>query len=147
MKTFFKTMLVLGLLMVLASMAISLVAFGALSDAPGVHIQINGDDWSAASMGAGDLLGAFLALVVCGLVLCVVVPLLLLLGIGLPLLIFAGLLVIGLAAVLGAGAVLGSPMLLIVLIVWLLVRDRSPRARRQARHAGHSPSPEPTLPA
>jgi len=37
-------------------------------------------------------------------------------------------LLLGVAAVLGVGAVLGSPLLLMVLIVWLLVRDK-PRAR------------------
>ncbi|MBB3194663.1 hypothetical protein [Roseateles terrae] len=136
MKTFFKILLVLGLVMVLASVATGVVLLGAISDADGMHIVINGQEWNGGTLEMGDAFGLFLAVMICGLVACVVVPLVLLLGVGLPLLLVGGLFVLCMAAVLGAGAVLGSPLLLIALVVWLLVRDRTPRAsRRAAREA------------
>ncbi|SEK76895.1 hypothetical protein SAMN05216359_10314 [Roseateles sp. YR242] len=140
MKTIFKTLLVLGLVMVLASMALGVLAIGFLSDAPGVHISINGEDWSSTGFSMGDAFGAFLGISIAAVVLCVVVPLVLLLGLGLPLLILGGLLALGIAAVLGVGAVLGSPLLLVVLIVWLLVRDKS-RGRTMHRTPPAPPAP------
>ena len=143
MKTFFKILLVLGLVMVLASVATGVVVLGAISDADGMHIVINGHEWNGGTLEMGDAFAIFLAVMICGLVVCVVVPLVLLLGLGLPLLLLGGLLVLGVAAVLGAGAVLGSPLLLIALVVWLLVRDRTPRARRRAaREAARGAHPD-----
>jgi hypothetical protein len=123
MKTFFKTLLILSLLLVLASLAAGWGLLSWLHDAPGVHLSINGDELML--QGLGEVLGAGLGLVITGLVLFIVLPLVLLLSVGLPLLIVGGLLAVGLAALLGMGALLGSPLILLVLVVWLLVRDRS----------------------
>lgn len=147
MKTFFKLLLALSLVMVLASVALGVVAFGAISDTDGVHIVINGHEWTGGTLDMADGFTVFLALLIGGLVMCVVVPLVLLLGLGLPLLLLGGLAVLAVAAVLGTGALLGSPLLLVVLVVWLLVRDRSPRARRRARQGEAAAVQEPTLPA
>ncbi len=147
MKTFFKLLLALGLLMVLASVALGVVAFGAMQDADGLHIIINGHEWTGGELDMADGFSVFLALLICGLVVCVVVPLVLLLGLGLPLLLLGGLLLLAVAAVLGTGAVLSSPLLLVALVIWLLVRDRSPRARRRARRGETAAVQEPTLPA
>lgn len=124
MKTLFKTLLILSLVFVLAAAGLGVGLVSWLSDAPGMHISINGDEmgWSSG-MDFGDVLGAGIGLVVAAVVTCVVVPLALLLGLGLPLLIMGGLLALGLAALVGVGALLSSPLLLVVLVVWLLVRD------------------------
>lgn len=147
MKTFFKLLLALGLVMVLASVALGVVAFGVLNDAEGVHVVINGHEWTGEALDMADGFTVFLSLILCGLVLCVAIPLVLLLGLGLPLLLLGGLALLAVAAVLGAGAVLGSPLLLVVLVIWLLMRDRSPRARRRARPGQTAAVQEPTLPA
>ncbi len=128
MKTLFKTLLILGLVLVLASFALGIAAIGLLGDLPNVHLNINGEDMLWHSLDLGEAMGAGLGLVIAFGVLCLVLPLVLLLGVGLPLLLMFGALAVAAAAVLGVGAVLGSPLLVIGLIVWLLVRDRRPRA-------------------
>ncbi|ALV04957.1 hypothetical protein [Roseateles depolymerans] len=147
MKTFFKLLLALGLVMVLTSVALGVVAFGVLNDADGVHLVINGHEWTGEALDMADGFTVFLSLILCGLVLCVTIPLVLLLGLGLPLLLLGGLALLAVAAVLGAGALLGSPLLLVVLVVWLLMRDRSPKAGRRARRGDTAAVQEPTLPA
>lgn len=126
MKTFLKTLLILSLLLVLASLAAGWGLLSWLHDAPGVHLSINGDELMLQGLGdgLGDVLGAGLGLVITGLVLFIVLPLVLLLSVGLPLLIVGGMLALGLAALLGLGALLGSPLILLLLVVWLLMRDR-----------------------
>ena len=57
-------------------------------------------------------------------------PLVLLLGLGLPLLILGGIVLVTLAALASVGAVVGSPLLVIGLVVWLIVRDKPRKARR-----------------
>ena len=94
---------------------------------PGFTLSVNGDDFDVDSFnGPGWLVGLIVTGVV-GLVLGVVLPLVLLLGIGLPLLIaglFVGALVL---AVCGVGAVLGSPFVLLALFVLWLIRARRAR--------------------
>jgi len=95
---------------------------------PDFSLSVNGDDIDVDSInGPGWLIGMIVTGVV-GLVLGVVLPLVLLLGIGLPLLIVG--IVIGalVLAACGVGAVLGSPFVLLALFVLWLVRPR--RARR-----------------
>ncbi|UXH78846.1 hypothetical protein [Roseateles amylovorans] len=127
MKTLFKTLLILGLVMVLASLALGIAAIGLLGDLPGVHLNINGEEVLWHSLDLGEALGAGLGLVIAIGALCLVLPLVLLLGVGLPLLLMLAVLALGAAAVLGLGAVLGSPLLVVGVIIWLLVRDRRPR--------------------
>lgn len=129
MKTLFKTLLVLGLLLVVGSVVLGVSVISVLGDTPGVHLTINGDDVGWSRLDIADAIGAGFGLVVAIGVMCLVLPLVLLLGLGLPLLILGGLLLAGIAAVLGVGAVLGSPLILLVVVVWLLVRDKPSRRR------------------
>lgn len=134
MKTLVKTLFVLALVGALVILALGFGLFALIGDLSGLHITVNGDEVLWSGWEAGDLFGAGLgllisAVVVC-MVVCVVVPLALLLGIGLPLLILGGLLLAGVVAVLGVGTVLGAPLLLIGLVIWLLLRDRPARAAR-----------------
>ena len=126
MKTLFKWALGLTLLTVLVAVAATAGLIHLAQDASGVAVSVYGHEWTSdAGMDLGDLLGCLLGLGVTGVVLLVVLPLTRLLGLGLPLLIMGGLLVgglaLGLAALLGVGALLGSPLILLVLLaVWLL---------------------------
>ena len=51
-------------------------------------------------------------------------PLVLLLGVALPLLIVGGVLALLVASVLGVGAVLGSPLILLGLLLFVVLRNR-----------------------
>ncbi len=147
MKTLFKTLLVLGFVLVAGSMLLGWGAIQLLGDVPGVHLRIDGDEVIWAGLGLADAFGAGLGLVVAFGVLCLVVPLVLLLSLGLPLLILAGVALVVLAVVAGVGAVVGSPLILMGLVVWLLVRDRKPRkvAALPAAPAAPSAPAEPAL--
>ena len=130
MKTLFKAFLLVGFALVALAVLLGWGAIQVLGDVPGVHLQVNGDEVIWSGLDLFDALGAGLGLVITIGVMCLVVPLLLLLGLGLPLLILGALALAGIAALLGVGAVVGSPLILIGLIVWLLVRDKKPRAPR-----------------
>ncbi|MBB4843079.1 hypothetical protein HNP55_001598 [Paucibacter oligotrophus] len=135
MRLIFRRLLLLGLLM----LALTVMAggslwhhFGDFAADPGFTLSINGEDVDLSGLqdfegpGLGSLL---LAGLVVAVIACVVVPLVLLLSVGLPLLIL--LLVLG-GLALGAvslGALVFSPIWLIVLVLWLLLR--SPRASRR----------------
>jgi F0F1-type ATP synthase assembly protein I len=53
------------------------------------------------------------------------VPLVVLLGVALPLLIVGGVMAVVLASLLGVGALLGSPLILLGLLVFVVLRNRS----------------------
>jgi len=89
---------------------------------PDFGISINGDE-----VDMGDLFGGMIGLTVAGavmLVLCVVLPLVLLLAIGLPLLIVGAVLAAVVAVLCGVGAVLGSPVILIALLLLWVVKSK-----------------------
>jgi len=140
MRLIFRRLMLLGLVM----LALTVMAggslwhhFGDFAADPGFTLSINGEDVDLGELqnleghGVGaTLLGCLIA----GIVLCVLLPLILLFSIGLPLLIL--LLVFGglaLGAV-GVGAVVFSPIWLVVLVLWLLLRSpRPPREPRASR--------------
>jgi hypothetical protein len=124
MKTLFKTLLILGFILVGVATLLGWGAVHLLGDTPGVHLTIDGDDVVWTSLGLADAFGAGLGLIIAIGVMCLIVPLLLLLGLGLPLLIIGALVVAGLAALVGVGAIVGSPLILIGFVIWLLVRDK-----------------------
>ncbi|WP_377158255.1 hypothetical protein ACFJIX_05290 [Roseateles sp. UC29_93] len=130
MKTLFKTLLVLGFVLVAGALLLGWGVIHLLGDVPGVHLTVDGEEVILSGMGIADAFGAGLGLIIAIVVMCLVVPLVLLLGLGLPLLILGGLALVALAALAGVGAVVGSPLLLIGLVVWLIVRDKPRKAPR-----------------
>ncbi|WP_431049768.1 hypothetical protein [Roseateles sp. L2-2] len=151
MKTLFKTFLVLGVILVGGALLLGWGMVHLLGDVPGVHLTVDGEEVILSGMGLADAFGAGIGLIVALVVLCLVVPLVLLLGLGLPLLILGAVALVALAALASVGAVVGSPLLVIGLVVWLLVRDKprkAPRAQSAAAPSapalGSSPA-EPSL--
>jgi len=138
MKTLFKALFVMAALFAVLAVAGGFTLLHGLRDASDVHVVMNGHEmfWDSD---LGDLIGAGVGLAIAGVVLCVVVPLALLLGLALPLLIVGGLVAAGVVAVLSVGAVLGSPLILLGLILFLVLRNK----RRQK--IAPPPSPEPHL--
>ncbi|WP_431101329.1 hypothetical protein [Roseateles noduli] len=130
MKTLFKTLLVLGFVLVAGALLLGWGVIHLLGDVPGVHLTVDGEEVILSGMGIADAFGAGLGLIIAIVVMCLVVPLVLLLGLGLPLLILGGLALVALAALAGVGAVVGSPLLPIGLVVWLIVRDKPRKAPR-----------------
>ncbi len=121
MKTAFKILFAVTALMVL----LALLAGATLltQDFTDMHVVIN--DEEVFLSGVGDWLGAGLGLLISGVVCLIVVPLVLLLGVALPLLIVGGVVAAVIAMVLGVGAVLGSPLILLALLLFVVLRNRS----------------------
>jgi prolipoprotein diacylglyceryltransferase len=132
MRSFFKWLLILGLAMGL----LALMAGGALwhqvASQPEVSISINGadldlDDWQGLSW-----FGGVIGMLVAGAVLCIVLPLVLLFSLGLPILLALMVLGFVLLGVVGVGAMLGSPLIILGLLLWLVFRNKRPRSTRSA---------------
>jgi hypothetical protein len=123
MKTLFKILFIGTALMVLLAM------FGgfALLNHHGsdMHVVFGGDEFTFGGGDFGDWLGATLGLFVAGVICVLVVPLVVLLGVALPLLIVGGVMAVVLASLLGVGALLGSPLILLGLLVFVVLRNRS----------------------
>jgi len=121
MKTLFKILFIGVALMTL------LALFGGWAllhhGGPDFHITLNDDELFLGN-DFGDWLGAGIGLFVAGIVCLVVVPLALLLGVALPLLIVGGVLGLVLFGLLGVGAVLGSPLILFGLLLFVVLRNR-----------------------
>jgi len=122
MKTLFKILFAATALMVLAAM------FGGFAllhqHGSDMHIVLNDEELFVGGSDFGDWLGASIGLFVAGAVCLFVVPLVLLLGVALPLLIVGGVLALVLGSLLGVGAVLGSPMILLGLLFFVVLRNR-----------------------
>lgn len=133
MRTLFKAFFILAVGVVLLSVLGGFsVAHHVLSE-PGVHIVVNGDEWTDPDV--GDFIGAVIGLGVTGLVLFIVLPLVLLFAVGLPLLIVGGVIGFVVLVFCGVGAVVFSPAFLVILVLWLLLR------RPKARANGQPPRP------
>ena len=131
MKSFFKFIFVTVLVLGVLSMAFGvLVALNVLTQ-PDFSISVNGNELQLAELHAGHWVLGTLGLGVAAVVIVVVVPLALLLGLAMPLLMLALGLSLGLMALLGVGALMLSPLLVIVLLlVWLSRRNKpKPPAR------------------
>lgn len=126
MKTLFKILFIGAALMMALAM---FGGFALLHHGPGFHFMLDGDEFFFGDL--GDWFGAGIGLFVAGVVCLVVLPLVLLLGVALPLLIVGGVLALMFAGLLGAGALLGSPLILLGLLLFVVLRNR----RRAAAHA------------
>ncbi|MBI3348877.1 MAG: hypothetical protein HY020_16915 [Burkholderiales bacterium] len=122
MKTLFKILFIGTALMVLMAM------FGGFAllhhHGSDMHIVLDDGDFFLGGGDLGDWLGATIGLFIAGAVLCLVIPLVLLLGVALPLFIVAAVLGVGLVAMLGVGAVVGSPLILLGLLLFVVLRNR-----------------------
>ncbi len=123
MKTLFKILFIGTALMVLMAM------FGGFAllhhhGGPDMHIVLDDGEFFLGGSDVGDWLGATIGLFIAGAVLCLVIPLVLLLGVALPLFIVAAVLGVGLVAMLGVGAVIGSPLILLGLLLFVVLRNR-----------------------
>lgn len=130
MKTLFKILFAVTALMVLLAMLGGFALLG--HDGSDMHIVLNDEEMFLG--GFGDWLGATIGLFVAGLVCIIVVPLVVLLGVALPLLIVGGVLALVVASLLGVGAVLGSPLILLGLLLFVVLRNRR-RANAAAKSA------------
>jgi hypothetical protein len=131
-----KFTLLLSLLLALAAIIGGILIWQELAAHPQFSISINGEaielDALHSMHWAGLLFGGVIASLVLALLLLILLPLLLLLGLGLPLLLLA--LCVG-AAVLGvasAGALLFSPLILLALLLWWMLRSK-PAAQSAAK--------------
>ena len=139
MKTLFKIAFIGTALLVALAMFGSRFGGWALLDhhGPGMHVVLGDDEWVFGPGGDfGDWLGASIGLFVAALVCIFVVPLVVLLGVALPLLIVGGVIALVLASLLGVGAVLGSPLILLGLLLFIVMRNRS---RANAARAASAP--------
>jgi len=122
MKTLFKILFIATAVMVLMAM------FGGFAllhhHGSDMHIVVNDDELFFGSGDFGDWIGASIGLFIAGIVCVVVLPLVLLLGVALPLLIVGGVLTVVIAGLLGVGAVLGSPVILLGLLLFVVLRNR-----------------------
>ena len=122
MKTLFKILFIGTALMVLMAM------FGGFAllhhHGPDMHIVLDDGEFFLGGSDFGDWLGASIGLFVAAVVCIVVVPLVLLLGVALPLLIVGGVIALVVASLLGVGAVLGSPLILLGLLFFVVLRNR-----------------------
>lgn len=128
MKTLFRFTLwsLFALVVLVALLGVVWYAMGMPHDS--VLLTIDGDSITLPADGAGNWVLAIGGMLVALLVVAVVVPLALLLGLGLPALLaaaglFVGLLVLGVTL-----TAMASPVLLVVLAVWWLMR-RDAKAR------------------
>lgn len=122
MKTLFKILFIVTALMVLMAM---FGGFALLHHGPDMHIVLDDGEFFLGGGDVGDWLGASIGLFVAGAVCLLVLPLVLLLGVALPLLIVGGVLAVVVASLLGVGAVLGSPLILLGLLLFVVLRNRS----------------------
>ncbi|MBV8125607.1 MAG: hypothetical protein JOY60_10610 [Burkholderiaceae bacterium] len=126
MKTFLKLTVVLA---VLSALGLGLLALWAANTAdPGLNIIINGESVQLSELSGWQGLGLLAGLAVALMALSLVLPLVVLLSVALPLLIVGGVLSLILLPLLGAGALLSSPLLLVGLLLWLVLRPRRRRS-------------------
>ena len=127
MKSFFKFILVTALVLGLLAMTLgALVALNVLGH-PDFNISINGAELPLGEVHAAHWVLGTMGLAIAAAVVVVLVPLALLLGLALPALMLGLGLGLVLLAVLGVGALVTSPVVLIVLLlIWL--------SRRNSRH-------------
>jgi hypothetical protein len=129
MRSFFKWLLILGLAMGLLALMAGGALWHQLASQPDVSISINGadldfDDWQGLPW-----FGGVIGMLVAGAVLGIVLPLVLLFSLGLPILLALMVLGFVLLGLFSVGAMLGSPLIILGLLLWLVFRNKRPRSR------------------
>ncbi|KQU78331.1 MULTISPECIES: hypothetical protein [unclassified Rhizobacter] len=128
MKRVLKVFLCVGLSAVVMA---GLLAAALLHSLPtdGIHVTVDGESWTLPALQAGHWLVATVCLLVVGLVLAVVVPCVLMVGVGLPLLLASLAIGIAIAVALLAAGLMLSPVLLLAGLLWLVWRllERKPK--------------------
>lgn len=124
MKSFLKWFLALSLILAVAATIGGVLLWQEISSHPEVSISINGEDIPVHALTAAHWGSLLFASGLTLFVLAVVLPLTLLLGVALPLMFVAGVVALVLAVVAGVGALVGSPLILLVLLLWWLLRRK-----------------------
>ncbi|MFH7041232.1 hypothetical protein ABT392_02820 [Paucibacter sp. JuS9] len=124
MKRVFKVFAVFTLLILIAAISGGFSLWHHIGDHQGMSITVNGEEMILGALDLGDIIGGAVGLAIAAVVVLVVVPLCLLVGVGLPLLIVGAILALGVLAALSVGAVVFSPLILIGLVLWLLLRRK-----------------------
>jgi|SRR6218665_3414407 len=140
MKTFLKISLALTLLLAIAALMAGTAIWNGLGSHADMTVSINGENLPIEQMGLMHWAGTFFGVLVAGFVVIVVVPLALLVGLGLPLLLLGLGLGIALLAVFSVGALMLSPLIFVLLILWLLLRNK-----KSAKSAPTRTNPDPTI--
>ncbi|CAN5321460.1 hypothetical protein BH11PSE10_BH11PSE10_13880 [soil metagenome] len=134
MKQVFRIMVILSLALAVLAILSGIGLWHEAGSHPGLSVSVNGDDLDLEGFGDLHGLGVIAGLGIAALVMCVVVPLLLLFSIGLPLLIICAVVLAVLAAVvfsaMSVGALLFSPLIVIGVVLYLLLRSKKPRPSR-----------------
>ena len=130
MKQAFRIMFILSLALALLAILSGIGLWHEASSHPGLSVSINGDDLDLDGMGGVHWLGLIAGLSIAAVVLCVVVPLVLLFSIGLPLLIVGAVEAAVVVSVMSVGALLFSPLIVIGVVLYLLLRTKKPRPSR-----------------
>jgi hypothetical protein len=133
--------LLIGTLMIALVTAVSMAAmFNHLP--PDLLITVDGEQIELGGLEAGHMWLAFGAIVLAMVIVVIVVPLALLFGVGVPLLLAALGVIAALACVAVAVAVVGSPVILLALLLWWAVR---PKKIPVAPPAPAAPPPVPVI--
>lgn len=124
MKSFLKFTFILMLALAIIALITGTALWHEVASHPDLTISINGENVPLDEMDAMHWVSGLFGIAVATLVILLVVPLVLLLGIGLPLLLVGGGLALALAAVAGVGVLVASPVIVLGLLVWVLVRGK-----------------------
>ncbi|MCV2356048.1 hypothetical protein LNV09_18050 [Paucibacter sp. B2R-40] len=132
MKTTFKWLLVLSLGIALLGLLAGGVLWQEFIAQPDVSISINGEDLDISGLQALPWFTGVFGILAGGVVVCLVIPLVLLFSVGFPLLLTV--LILGFVALLmlSLGAMFFSPLIILGLLLWLMLRNKHQKTRSRA---------------
>jgi hypothetical protein len=130
MKRAFRILAILSLALAVLAVLSGIGLWHEAGSHHGFNVSINGDDLDLHGLSDLSWLGTLAGLGIAAVVLCLVLPLLLLFSIGLPLLFIGGLVAAVLVGAMSVGALLFSPLIVIGVLLYLLLRTKKPRASR-----------------
>ena len=127
MKTAFKSVLILSLVLGLLGWLAGGLIWQGIAAQPNFSITVNGEALDLQGFAGMPWAGLLFTLLTGGVIVCIVLPLILLFGLGLPLLLLGLVLAFVLLGVFGLGTMLFSPFLVLGLLLWLLLRNKQPK--------------------